>query len=115
MHVEKLRYIIWAQDTSRAVNFYREVFDAEIVRQSEVMAEITIAGATIGIHSGGEGRRTWTGLAFQIADLFAAIATLKSAGGIVLREPDGTAEEPAHLAMCADPEGNEIMLTVRQR
>jgi len=29
----------------------------------------------------------------------------------VLREPADTPEEPAHLAMCADPEGNEIMLT----
>jgi predicted enzyme related to lactoylglutathione lyase len=41
----------------------------------------------------------------------AACSALKAAGGQVLREPEDTPEEPAHLAMCADPEGNEIMLT----
>ena len=68
------------------------------------------------IYSGGEGKRTWTGLSFQISDLFAGCDLLKSFGGSVLREPEDTPEEPAHLAMCADPEGNEIMLTkARQR
>ena len=51
MLVEKLKYLIWAQDMERAVRFYREVFDAEVVRQSEVMAELTIAGSTLGIAS----------------------------------------------------------------
>ena len=114
MHVEKLKYLIWAKDLPRAVQFYREAFDAEVVRESEVMAELRIAGGTLGIHSGGEGQRTWTGLTFQVADLFAGCEILRAAGGIVLRPPEDTPEEPAHLAMCADPEGNEIMLT-RQR
>jgi lactoylglutathione lyase len=111
MHVEKLKYLIWAKDMERAVHFYREVFEAEVVRQSEVMAELVIAGSTLGIHSGGEGKRTWTGLAFQVADLFAACDALLDAGGMVIRPPEDTPEEPAHLSMCADPEGNEIMLT----
>jgi len=114
MVVEKLKYIIWAADLDRAVRFYREVFDAEIVRQSEVMAEIRVAGSTIGIHGGGEGKRTWTGLSFQITDLFTACDVLRAAGGLVLRPPEDTPEEPAHLAMCADPEGNEIMLTKKR-
>lgn len=111
MHVEKLKYLIWAADMDRAVRFYCEVFDAEVVRQSDVMAELTIAGGTLGIHSRGEGKRTWTGLAFQVGDLFAACELLKANAGSVLRPPEDTPEEPAHLAMCADPEGNEIMLT----
>ncbi len=111
MHVEKLKYLIWAQDMARAVRFYREVFDAEIVRQNDVMAELSIAGSTLGIHRGGEGKRTWTGLTFQVSDLFAGCDTLRAAGGSVLRPPEDTPEEPAHLAMCADPEGNEFMLT----
>jgi predicted enzyme related to lactoylglutathione lyase len=111
MHVEKLKYLIWAQQMERAVGFYREVFDAVVVRQSEIMAELMIAGATLRIHSGGEGKRTWTGLAFQVGDLFAACDLLTARGGTVLRPPEDTPEEPAHLAMCADPEGNEIMLT----
>jgi predicted enzyme related to lactoylglutathione lyase len=115
MHVEKLKYIIWAQDLDRAVRFYREVFAAEVVRQSEVMAELLIAGSTLGIHGGGAGQRTWTGLSFQVGDLFAACEVLRGGGGTVLREPEDTPEEPAHLAMCADPEGNEIMLTRKRQ
>jgi lactoylglutathione lyase len=111
MRVEKLKYIIWAADLGRAVRFYTSVFDAEVVRESEVMAEISVAGSIIGIHGGGEGKPTWTGLSFQVADLFAACDALGAAGGVVLRPPVDTPEEPAHLAMCRDPEGNEIMLT----
>lgn len=114
MQVEKLKYIIWAADLARAVSFYREVFDAEVTRQSEVMAELVVAGGIIGIHSGGEGKRTWTGLSFQVGDLFAACEVLAGAGGTVLRPPEDTPEEPAHLAMCVDPEGNEIMLTKKR-
>ena len=116
MHVDKLKYLIWAQDMARVVAFYQTVFDAEVTRQSEVVAELLIAGSTLGIHNGGEGKRTWTGLSFQVGDLFAACDLLRAAGGTVLRQPEDTPEEPAHLAMCVDPEGNEIMLTIpRQR
>lgn len=115
MHVEKLKYIIWAQDMVRAVRFYHDVFDAEVVRQSDVMAELVIAGSTVGIHGGGEGKRTWTGMSFQVGDLFAACAALRAAGGTVLKEPEDTPEEPAHLAMCADTEGNEIMITRKRK
>jgi len=111
MHVEKLKYIIWAVDMARAAKFYQEVFDGEVVRQNEIVTDIAIAGGLIGIHCGGEGKRTWTGMAFQVADLFAGCAAVKAAGGEVLREPEDTPEEPAHLAMCVDSEGNEIMLT----
>ena len=58
MHVDKLKYLIWAKDIARAVEFYRTVFDAEVVRQSDVIAELLIAGSTLGVHSGGEGKRT---------------------------------------------------------
>ena len=114
MHVEKLKYVIWAKEMDRAMRFYCEVFDAKIVRRSDVMAEVAIAGSLLCIHGGGEGKRTWTGLSFQIGDLFAACDLLRDAGGLVLRELKDTPDEPAHLAMCADPEGNEIML-IRQR
>lgn len=114
MQVEKLKYIIWAKELDRAIQFYAKVFDATIVRQSEVMAELSVAGTPIGIHSGGEGKRTWTGMSFQIGDLFEGCRLLTAEGGIVIRPPEDTPEEPAHLAMCADTEGNEIMLTKKR-
>lgn len=111
MHVERLKYIIWAVDMARAVQFYRDVFDGEVLRESEVVSEVRVAGSIIGIHGGGEGGRTWTGLAFQVADLFEGCALVRAHGGLVEKEPVDTPEEPAHLAMCVDSEGNEIMLT----
>ena len=114
MRVEKLKYIIWAKDLSGAVTFYCNVFGAEVAHESEVMAELIIAGGILGIHSGGQGQRTWTGLAFQVDDLFEACNALTAAGGEVLRPPLNTPEEPAHLAMCVDPDGNEIMITRRR-
>jgi lactoylglutathione lyase len=114
VRVEQLKYIIWAKDLSAAVAFYQKVFGAEVTHQSEVMAELMIAGGILGIHGGGQGQRTWTGLNFQVDDLFAACAALTNAGGEVLRPPLDTPEEPAHLAMCVDPDGNEIMVTRRR-
>jgi lactoylglutathione lyase len=111
MKVERVKYIIWAKDMDRAVRFYTTVFDGEVVRKNEVIGEVRVDDALIGIHSGGESERTWTGMAFQVSDLFEGCRLVKAQGGEVLREPEDTPEEPAHLAMCADSEGNEIMLT----
>jgi predicted enzyme related to lactoylglutathione lyase len=64
----------------------------------------------IGIHSGGEGKRTWTGISFQVPDVVAAARDVVAAGGTLTREPEPENGEPPHLAMCVDPEGNEFML-----
>ncbi len=112
MDVERTKYILWAAETPRAVSFYRTAFNANVLRQSDVLSELEIAGATIGIHAGGEGERTWTGLSFQVADVVAGAREVVAAGGQLLREPmSDAAGEPPHLAMCADTEGNEFMLT----
>lgn len=111
MQVERLKYIIWAADMPRAVKFYETVFGAKVLRQNEVMSEIEVANGIIGIHGGGEGGRTWTGLSFQVADVIAGAAEIVAAGGELTREPQPENGEPPHLAMCVDPEGNEIMLS----
>lgn len=114
MNVERVKYVIWAADIRRALRFYREVFGAEIVKESDVISEVKVGGATIGIHGGGEGKRTWTGLAFQVPDVIAGAQEVVAGGGQLTREPQPEGDEPPHLAMCVDPEGNEFMLT-RQR
>jgi lactoylglutathione lyase len=112
MTVERLKYIIWAKDTARAVAFYRDHLSAVVVRQNEHIAELEIAGTTLAIHSGGEDETTWTGLAFQVSDVVAGAQEIVAAGGSLSHEPMSDAPgEPPHLAMCADPEGNRIMLT----
>jgi lactoylglutathione lyase len=111
MKVESVKYMIWAVDLKRAAQFYREVLGGEVVRESAVVCEVVVSGATIGIHGGGEGGRTWTGLSFQVPDLIAGSQEVVAGGGSLSREPQPEGNEPPHLAMCVDPEGNEFMLT----
>jgi len=110
MHIERVKYVIWAADMDRAVRFYRDLCGGRVLRQNTVIAEVEILGTVIGIHSGGEGKRTWTGISFQVPDVVAAAREVVAAGGTLSREPEPENGEPPHLAMCVDPEGNEIML-----
>jgi lactoylglutathione lyase len=112
MTIERVKYIIWAKDTARAVAFYRDHLGGRVVRQNEHIAELEIAGTLLAIHSGGEDETTWTGLAFQVEDVVAGAQEIVAAGGKLRHEPmSDEPGEPPHLAMCADPEGNQIMLT----
>lgn len=111
MNVERLKYVIWAVDMNRAVNFYTTVFGGKVLKQNEIISEVEICGGVIGIHGGGEGGRTWTGLSFQVPDVIDGASEIVAAGGSLTREPQPENGEPPHLAMCVDPEGNEIMLT----
>jgi len=115
MKVTKVKYALWAADWRRCLHFYRDLFSGEVTMESEVWSEVVIAGATIGIHGGGEGKRTWTGLTFQVDDLRGGIERMKACGGSLTREPEDTPEDPLHLAMCVDPDGNEFMMTQKRR
>jgi lactoylglutathione lyase len=111
MKIERVKYIIWAKNTPRAVAFYQDVFGGKVTRQNEHIAELGICGSTLAIHSGGEDETTWTGLSFQVDDVVAGAAEVVAAGGLLRHEPMAdNPGEPPHLAMCADPEGNQIML-----
>jgi lactoylglutathione lyase len=111
MHVERVKYVIWAADMDRAVRFWRDTFGGRLLRQNSVIAEVEISGAVIGIHSGGEGKRTWTGISLQVADVLEGGREVKAAGGSLTKEPEPENGEPPHLAMGVDTEGNEFMLT----
>ena len=111
MHVEKLKYTIWAADTARAIEFYTTVFGAEVVRHTQHIVELEIAGGTIAIHDGGEGKTTWTGITLQVADVVVGAEAVKAAGGQCPHDPKPENGEPPHLAMCSDTEGNQILLT----
>ena len=111
MKIDRVKYIIWAKNTPRAVAFYRDVFGGTVIRQNEHMADLDICGAILGIHSGGEDETTWTGLSFQVEDVCIGGAEIVAAGGLLREEPmSDRPGEPPHLALCADPEGNQIML-----
>ena len=111
MKVECVKYVIWAVHPRRAAHFYRDVLGGHVVKETDVISEVVVSGATIGIHGGGEGKRTWTGLAFQVSDVMVGAQEVIAGGGQLSREPQPEGDEPPHLAMCVDPEGNEFMLT----
>jgi predicted enzyme related to lactoylglutathione lyase len=110
MHIERVKYVIWAADMDRAVRFYRDLCGGRVLKQNSVIAEVEILGSVIGIHSGGEGKRTWTGISFQVPDVVAAAHEVVAAGGTISRETEPENGEPAPLAICVDPDGNEFML-----
>ncbi|MEX0324498.1 MAG: VOC family protein [Puniceicoccaceae bacterium] len=111
MQVEKLKYTIWAADASRATAFYQSVFGATVERKNPHITELAVAGGLIAIHGGGEGKQTWTGLTFQVADVVEGAQEVKAAGGKCEREPQPENGEPPHLAMCEDTDGNQFMLS----
>lgn len=111
MNVEKLKYTLWAADAVRVTTFYKAAFGAKVVRQNPHITELEVAGGLIAIHGGGEGKRTWTGLTFQVADVVVGAAEVVAAGGKCEREPQPENGEPPHLAMCEDTDGNQIMLS----
>ena len=111
MNIERVKYVIWAADMDRAIGFYRDLCGGTVLKHNTAIAEVEIKGSVIGIHSGGEGKRTWTGLSFQVPDVIAGAREVVAAGGQLVREPEPENGEPPHLAMCVDPEGNEIMLS----
>jgi predicted enzyme related to lactoylglutathione lyase len=78
------------------------------------MVELEVAGAIIGIHGGGEGKRTWTGISFQVPDVVSGAVEVVASGGGLTREPQEEDGGPPHLAMCFDTDGNEFML-IRKR
>ena len=88
MHVERVKYVIWAADMDRAIRFYRDLFGGRLLKHNPVIAEVDILGSVIGIHSGGEGKRTWTGLSFQVPDVVVGAREVVAAGGSLTREPE---------------------------
>jgi len=113
VQVQKVKYALWAKDHLRAIAFYQKSFGADLLFEMEVWSELVICGSTIGIHGGGEGKRTWTGLTFQCDDVLEAVEVVKSNGGGLVREPEQE-DGQVHLAFCYDTEGNEIMLTQKR-
>lgn len=112
--IHQVKYVIWAADIERARAFYASL-GATLQPVNPAGCTIELAGATIFLHSGGEGKRTWTGLSFIVDDVRASAEVVVASGGQLLKPIEDTPEEPAHLAFCCDPEGNEFMLSMRRR
>lgn len=111
MKPELVKFVIYARDMDRAVDFYRDAIGFEESFRSEHWSELRHGDAILGLHGGGDGSRRETGLSIQYAELSEAWHRALSKGGAAVLEPQQRDGEPIRLAILADPEGNEIMMT----
>jgi predicted enzyme related to lactoylglutathione lyase len=111
MPVQKVKYMLLAQDMSRAVKFYTSVFGFREGFVSEHWSELLFGDAVIAFHGGGEGTPNSTGLSIQVDDADVHARSIHEHGGAILEAPLKREGEPIKLGTFRDPEGNEVMLT----
>jgi len=111
MQLEAVKFMLMAQDMTRGVAFYRDVFGLETGYVSEHWSELKHGDAVVALHGGGDGSFRATGLSFQVADIEAACAEVLAGGGAIRKQPEARPGEPIKLADATDPEGNGFMLT----
>lgn len=107
-------FILYVHDMDRAVTFYRDTFDLDVVQQTPGWSMLRIGDTTIALHmifpGSAETTTQHAGLNLQVEDLDIAIGEVLAAGGehIVTREPDDFV--PVRMCELKDPEGNGIEL-----
>lgn len=111
MKLEKVKYVLMAQDMERAVAFYVGTFGLKEGFVSPWWSELLFGDAIVALHGGGEGEQSLTNLSLQVDDAVAACAIIESAGGTIVEPPVQREGEPIKLGRFADPEGNLVMLT----
>ena len=87
MKVEKVYYMLMAEDIDRAVSFYRDAVGLDVKSTSPGWSELTFGDATVALHVGGTGQQTKTGLGFVVSDIDAACREATGGGAKVLRGP----------------------------
>ena len=109
--VEKVKFMLMAQDMGRALRFHTQVFGFAKGYESDHWSELLHGDAVIAFHGGGDGSTNPTGLSIQVDDAAATAAEVKAAGGTVISDPVQREGEPIKLGTFRDTEGNEVMLT----
>ena len=111
MNIEKIKYVLMVKDMDRAILFYKDILGLELQLKSEYWSELSFGTSIIGLHAGGDEERTRTGLSFQVSEINEAFKEAIIGGATGINEPEVREGEPIVLAIIADPENNEIMLT----
>ena len=114
MTVEKVKFMIMAQDMKRAIGFYKNALGLKTAFETKDWTELNFGDAIVALHGGWKGGVNKTGLSFQVKDINAACETAKKAGGTIVNPPEDRKGEPIFLATVRDTEGNEIMFSQRK-
>lgn len=114
MRVKDPMFILYVQDMDRALAFYRDTFELEVVQHTPGWSMLRCGGSTIALHILGrdsaESVAPHAGLNLQVDDLDKAIDAVLAAGGehVVTREP--TSFVPVRMCELRDTEGNGFEL-----
>jgi catechol 2,3-dioxygenase-like lactoylglutathione lyase family enzyme len=111
LRVQKFKYVLWVEQMSRAVAFYRDLLGLTVLMESDGWSELGRGDVIIGLHAGGTGADCRTGLSVQVEDLSRAVAELIAGGGSLASGPSANDDEPVRICEVRDPEGNLFMLT----
>jgi predicted enzyme related to lactoylglutathione lyase len=114
MTVQKVKFMIMAQDMKRAIAFYTGAFGLQTAFETPDWTELNFGDAVVALHGGWQGGINKTGLSFQVQDINAACVKVQKAGAVIVKAPEDREGEPIYLATVRDTEGNEIMLSQRK-
>ena len=113
MNIQRVYFMLMAQEMDRAVEFYRDAMGLEVRLRSGGWSELGWGDAILALHAGGDGRYRATGLGFGVSDVAEACARVNAQGGSIVSPPEERAGEGIILAQVADPEGNGFSLSQR--
>jgi predicted enzyme related to lactoylglutathione lyase len=111
MQVEATKFMLWAQDMSRAVRFWNGTFGFPTRFYDEHWTELDLGGPSLALHGGHDGSTRESGFSVQVKDLEGALTAIQAAGGTIVRNAEARPNEPIRLAEVRDPEGNQFTVT----
>lgn len=111
MSVEKVKFMILAQDMKRAISFYQSSFGLGVSFETPGWTELKFGDAIVALHGGWKGGINKTGLSFQVRDIRQACDNAVKNGGAIVNPPEDRQGEPIFLATMRDTEGNEFMIS----
>ncbi len=114
MQVKDPLFILYVHDMNRALTFYRDTFELQVVQHTPGWSMLRCGGATIALHilstRSSESVVAHAGLSLQVAHLDAAIDKVISAGGEHIVTREATDFVPVRMCELKDTEGNGFEL-----
>jgi len=107
-------FILYVHDMDRALGFYRDIFDLDVVQHTPGWSMLRCGGATIALHilskNSTESVMPHAGLNLNVEELDAAIEAVIAAGGEHIVTREATDFVPVRMCELRDTEGNGFEL-----
>ncbi len=114
MKVTDPLFILYVHDMDRALKFYHDSFELEVVQHTPGWSMLRCGGATIALHilsaNSAESVVRHAGLSLQVSNLDEAITTVVANGGEHIKTREPTDFVPVRMCELRDTEGNGFEL-----